>query len=289
MKSTGLLKTELLNLERNAETLERVVYSALVGLESMPDELADKYEPKVLRKLERLDELQGAIDAVVAELKARGAYEPSTHSAKVYEYKPPNYVRPLPAKQFVAKARADFRKAKGERTVYPVQAPKESKSKKRKTDREIVEAREARKAATAERRKAASEAREAAKAARLLVPRVKPVRKPKTQLQLAEKGVYDTKRDLAKQEAIFEGKRLRIEQSIATAKARIEEYADMRSADGGSQKRFWARDLLTKNEAKLADLPKLKRQRIKELAQRQARYEAEVQRLRQNRSLEAVA
>lgn len=94
MKSIGLLKVELHNLERNAETLERIVYNDLKALESLPDKAADKYEGKVWRKLQKLDELQDAIDATTAELKARGGWEPVSHSGNKYQYNPPKTETP---------------------------------------------------------------------------------------------------------------------------------------------------------------------------------------------------
>jgi hypothetical protein len=80
--NTGVLKAELFSLDKQAETLERIVYSALCALESLPDDEGDKYEARILRKLERLDELQEQIDATVAKLKEAGAWSPVSCSAK---------------------------------------------------------------------------------------------------------------------------------------------------------------------------------------------------------------
>lgn len=91
---TGILKVQLLELETQAETLERIVYNYLVELEALPDGAVSRYEEKLLRKLEKLDEIQDEIDAVTAKLKEAGAWEPVSHSGQVYEYKPPKQAQP---------------------------------------------------------------------------------------------------------------------------------------------------------------------------------------------------
>jgi hypothetical protein len=86
----GILKAQLQTLERSAEALERVVYSELTAIETMPEDLAEEHRARVLRKLESLDELQDDIDEVGARLKALGAfYGSAPASMLIYEYKPP--------------------------------------------------------------------------------------------------------------------------------------------------------------------------------------------------------
>lgn len=94
----SVLKAQLFELERSAETLEKIVYNQLTALMRLPDREVEQYEAKILRKLARLDEIQAEIDAVIAKLKETGEYIPARPTANIYEYKPP---RP-PTPKYVA-------------------------------------------------------------------------------------------------------------------------------------------------------------------------------------------
>jgi hypothetical protein len=86
---SGVLKAQLFELEKSAQTLERIIYKYLVELAFVPDEDVERFEEKILRKLRALDELQDEIDAIVAKLKEAGAYEVVSYAGNVYEYRPP--------------------------------------------------------------------------------------------------------------------------------------------------------------------------------------------------------
>jgi outer membrane biosynthesis protein TonB len=263
MSKEGILKVQLFNLEKSAETLERIIYNDLTALHSLPDSKVEAYEPRVLRKLEKLDAIQDGIDTVTAELKAAGWYESRSLTGNVYEYKRPKYELPKPAPK---------KKPKQARKVYPVESPKKAPPEKHVPDRD---------------RKPKAAKAPAVRPTAKPVPRPKPTPKSKELLK-AEKGVYDAIRDRAKQEAIFEDKRLRAEQNIATAKARLEQYANVSAKEGGHQFRSRARILLASSETRLRELPELKAERLRELSERQAGYQAEVRRLTENASQQMV-
>lgn len=134
MTTEGILKVQLFNLEKSAETLERIIYSDLTALHSLPDSKVEAYEPRVLRKLEKLDELQDEIDTVTAELKAAGWYESRTTGRNIYEYKRPKIERPKPEP-----------KPRKPRVVHPATPPKTAKAKA--TDAEKLARQAAREAA----------------------------------------------------------------------------------------------------------------------------------------------
>lgn len=94
----GILRVELHNLERNAETLERVIYGNLVALETAKEADVERYEGKILRKLEKLDEMQDEIDAAKTALKAAGGHVSASPSLNLYEYRPPKYEATRPVK-----------------------------------------------------------------------------------------------------------------------------------------------------------------------------------------------
>ncbi|WP_148045222.1 hypothetical protein [Arthrobacter oryzae] len=111
-------------------TLERIIYKDLTILEELPDNEAEGYEPRILKKLERLDELQDRIDDVMAQLKEAGDYSPISHSGRVYEYMPPMVVRapkPAKAKHVVYPVQAKAPKARKPKPAPKPKAPKQSK------------------------------------------------------------------------------------------------------------------------------------------------------------------
>ncbi|MCZ9883712.1 helix-turn-helix domain-containing protein [Arthrobacter sp. B2a2-09] len=102
-----VLKAQLFELEKQAATLERIVYNMLTSLMTVKDGDVERYEDKILRKLVKLDDLQDEIDATVAKLKEAGAWEPVRHTGNVYEYNPPGSSpqKPKPRQAYPRKPR----------------------------------------------------------------------------------------------------------------------------------------------------------------------------------------
>lgn len=248
MSSIGVLKQELINLERNAETLERIVFSDLTALETLPEGVAEKYQAKVLRKLHRLDELQEEIDATVAKLKEAGGYEPRTYSAKVYEYRPPKYERPKPPKK----------KPKAERKVYPVESPTPVKLRKRTPKPPRVR-----------------------KPVQPKPKSVRPAPKPRKPAESAELKLAKKRRDKARTmlrqlDAQIEAKRLVLLRRIEERKAKVLEVADIPNAEYGPQKRQNARNGLATAEQRLRDLDKHREERGQRILELIAKADQEI-------------
>lgn len=123
---SGILKAQLLNLEKQAETLEKIVHKELIELQFVKDKEVRRYEQSILRKLHKLDALQDQLDAVTAKLKEAAEWEPVSYADAKYEYKRPKYVKPEKPKKEPRKPRK----------VYPVQSPRQATPKKRVPDRD---------------------------------------------------------------------------------------------------------------------------------------------------------
>ena len=86
----GILRQQLANLEQAADALEWAVYRELTALETVSEEKAEEYEPQILKKLHKLDEMQEEIDVVVSKLKELGSYyAPANSTGHTYKYKTP--------------------------------------------------------------------------------------------------------------------------------------------------------------------------------------------------------
>jgi hypothetical protein len=178
MNREGILRAKLQTLENHATALEKAIYNDLVTAERYAN--TEGLEARTWCKAERLDGIQDDIDGIIAELKSEGWYKPMDYSGTYYIYKPRKLKKP--------KLEAPP-KVRTPRTVYPAKAPKAAKPTRRKTDREVAEARQAREAAKAareaerlrireERRAERKALREASRPVR--TPKQKPAPKPKS-------------------------------------------------------------------------------------------------------------
>jgi hypothetical protein len=263
----SVLKAQLFELEKSAETLEKIIYKYLIDLQFAPDKEVARYEAKILRKLRALDELQDDIDATVAKLKEAGEWKPVSYAGKLYIYKPPKVTREPKPKRKQWKPRKE----------YPVEAPRKTPAKKQIPDREVTAARKPR-----EVKPKSVRPPKAPKAPK--PPKPKPTPKPRPEpksreLQRAERGVYDAILDRQKVEGVFERQRIKDQQWAEEAQADLIRYADTSTADKGPQKRCQARIKLAAATERLNTIEERKEARYKELSERQAKYEAEVGRL----------
>lgn len=247
---SGILKSQLFNLEKQAETLEKIIYSDLKALESLPDSRVEQYEPKVWKKLEKLDEMQDEIDAVVAKLKEAGMWEPVSYTDAKYRYMRPK-APPKPPKE-----------PKKPRKVYPT----ETTAQKRKR---LAEA----------ERKAAREARAAAKAARIAkvkspkpkpepkaVSAPKPAPKPRKPAESREVVLAKKRRDnviirLERLDDQIAAERLALLKRLEERNARVAYVAVTDTGKWWNQDKRSARLALENVEGKLAGLDKRRRER----------------------------
>lgn len=241
----SVLKAQLFELERAAETLERIVYNQLTALMSLPDREVEKYEAKVLRKLERLDELQDEIDTVVAKLKEAGEYQPVRHTGNVYEYKPPKYERPKPEK-----------KPKKARKVYPIESPKP-------------------------KRKAPAKPKAGPPKVK---PERKPKPTESKELISARRRVYDNQHLLRVFEAYWEKEEANLQRRLEERLAKVAEVADIPAAEKGAQRRHFAKKNLANVQKQIETLPERKQKRLDSLNAQLEKAKQDVESLTESHS-----
>lgn len=259
--SSNPLKVKLADLEKEATAIERNVLRLLTLLEKPKRHGAYVVEEAVIMtKLWKLDELQEEIDAILAELKAAGEWEPVSYAGNVYQYNPPAPVKVEPKKT----------------KVYPALAPTQAKLTKHVPDRDRVAARKAREAA----RKAPREA----KAPSTRPPKAKPVtrsRKPaaSAELRAARKLQTDNNHKIRDLDNYLEGVKTKTEANIVYQQGKLEAAQSLRWMDQGPQKRAKAATSIENSQRKIAELPERRVKTLNLLMERKARYDAEVARL----------
>lgn len=245
----GILKVHLHNLERSAQTMERVVYNALVELEFIPGRDVPSFEQRIIRKLERLDELQDEIDAVRSKLKEAGEHQPVRLPEPKYEYKRPKYELPEKPKR-------------KPRKVYPVNSPKPAKAKT----------------------KPAPKPKKEPKPKVVRPPKVARVPKPRKPAESREMKLTKKRRDaVLRRMRELDGKIAAERESLLTRleerKARIAEVANQTTAELGPQNRRGARLALAHVERQLAGLDERHRSRLEDLTAQHEKALKDIDRL----------
>jgi hypothetical protein len=152
---SGILKAQAIELEKSAETLERIVYKELAGLDYLSDFELEAAESRVLSRLRKLDSIQDEIDALIAALLEQGVrFRPVANKAVPYKKPKP---RPVPVPRAPTKAQL-AKQVRDAKRQADQEAKKAEAHAKRQADQEAKKAEAHTKAQLALQTKRAKEA-----------------------------------------------------------------------------------------------------------------------------------